>query len=482
MSRSAPFWLAMAILCAAVPAMAQVRSSANYSITADGIDSGGGTSSSANYVQRSSLAQAFETPPMVGVSYGNQGGLLATTSPDLQAPATPSGLTATAVSTSQINLGWNAAIDNVAVTAYQVFRGGVFRTTVTAPTVTFSDTGLVPSTPYSYTVAACDAAGNCSAQSALALATTQAVPDTTPPSVPQNLTAAAAVSGSQIDLLWSASTDNVAVVAYLVYRGGVLRATVTGSTAFSDTGLAPSTLYSYTVAACDGSNNCSGQSNPASATTTSTYTANLVAGFNLIGNSLNLALDVPATFGNQDTPVTGITGNVLTVWKWVIIDGVGRWAFYSPQLSAAANATYAASRSYDVLATVNAGEGYWVNAITPMTLPVQSGDVFNWTSQTFANLPAGFNLIADASPRTPSEFNIAMNPTEPGAGEVPTGNFLTLWAWDAAAGTWYFYSPLLEASGGLQAVKDYAIGHSFLHFQDYSKTIGIGTGFWVNRP
>ncbi|MBI3041914.1 MAG: fibronectin type III domain-containing protein [Betaproteobacteria bacterium] len=81
------------------------------------------------------------------------------------------GLTATAASSSQINLTWTASTDNVGVTAYQVFRDEVFRATVSAPAVNFSDTGLAASTLYSYTVTACDAAGNCSAQAAASATT-----------------------------------------------------------------------------------------------------------------------------------------------------------------------------------------------------------------------------------------------------------------------------------------------------------------------
>ncbi|MBI3042930.1 MAG: hypothetical protein HYY78_08910 [Betaproteobacteria bacterium] len=75
-----------------------------------------------------------------------------------------------------------------------------------------------------------------------------------------------------------------------------------------------------------------------------------------------------------------------------------------------------------------------------------------------------------------------MSETPPSPGVIPTDNFVSLWAWDALAGTWYFYSPLLEASGGLPAVKAYADSHFYRHFQDYNKTLGIGTGFWVNKP
>jgi len=89
--------------------------------------------------------------------------------------------------------------------------------------------------------------------------------DTSPPSPPTNLTASA-VSSSEINLSWNASTDNVGVTGYKVYRGGVQIATTT-STSYSNTGLAPSTTYTYTVSAYDAVGNTSAQASSASATT-----------------------------------------------------------------------------------------------------------------------------------------------------------------------------------------------------------------------
>ncbi|WP_371915717.1 galactose-binding domain-containing protein [Paenibacillus odorifer] len=72
-------------------------------------------------------------------------------------------------------MSWTASTDNVGVTGYRVFRGGV---EVGAPTDTsFSDTGLTASTAYSYMVKAVDAAGNLSANSNTASATTSSTPD-----------------------------------------------------------------------------------------------------------------------------------------------------------------------------------------------------------------------------------------------------------------------------------------------------------------
>jgi len=90
--------------------------------------------------------------------------------PDTIAPTVPAGLSATPVSSAQINLSWTASTDNVGVTGYKVYRGGVL---VGNPTTTsYNDTGLTASTSYSYTVGACDAANNCSAQSTSVSATT----------------------------------------------------------------------------------------------------------------------------------------------------------------------------------------------------------------------------------------------------------------------------------------------------------------------
>ena len=90
--------------------------------------------------------------------------------------------------------------------------------------------------------------------------------DRTPPTVPTGLTASAR-SATQIDLSWTASTDNVGVKNYRVYRDGVQVGTRIG-TSFTDTGLTSATVYSYTVAACDSAHNqCSAQSAAVSATT-----------------------------------------------------------------------------------------------------------------------------------------------------------------------------------------------------------------------
>jgi hypothetical protein len=80
--------------------------------------------------------------------------------PDTIPPSLPTGLTTTPSSSSQINLAWNASTDNVGVAGYRIYRGG--SQIATSTTTSYADTGLSPSTTYSYAVAAYDAAGNVS--------------------------------------------------------------------------------------------------------------------------------------------------------------------------------------------------------------------------------------------------------------------------------------------------------------------------------
>ena len=92
-------------------------------------------------------------------------------------------------------------------------------------------------------------------------------PDTTAPSVPTGL-GANGVSTTQVNLGWTASTDNVGVTGYRVIRDGTPVATPT-TTTYQDTNLTPGTTYSYKVSAFDAAGNESAQSASAAATTQS---------------------------------------------------------------------------------------------------------------------------------------------------------------------------------------------------------------------
>src|SRR2546427_618665 len=127
------------------------------------------------------------------------------------APSSPSGLTATAVSPSQISLSWTAPADNGGspITGYRIEKsidGGSTWTTLVGNTgntaTTYSDTGLAHTTTYTYRVSAINSIGTSSASANVPATTLIATP-----SPPTGL-AAATISSSQINLSWTAPTDN----------------------------------------------------------------------------------------------------------------------------------------------------------------------------------------------------------------------------------------------------------------------------------
>jgi hypothetical protein len=177
---------------------------------------------------------------------------------DTTPPTAPGTPTATSVGTTNATITWTAATDDVGVTRYDVSRDGTVVGSVTPPASgdpTFTDTGLSPSTTYSYVVTALDAAGN-GTDSPPGSVTTAAAPDTTPPSKP---VVSAAPSATAVTLTWPPATDNVGVARYDITRGTTVVGSVpqpaSGNVTFTETGLTPTTAYSYVVTAFDAAGN-----------------------------------------------------------------------------------------------------------------------------------------------------------------------------------------------------------------------------------
>jgi chitodextrinase len=219
---------------------------------------------------------AFDTanPPTVSAL---SSALPVTTLADTQAPTVPTGLVASNISTSSLTLSWNASTDlpnpgGAGVGGYVVYRNGTQIANVTI--TSYTDAALAPSTSYSYTVVAFDKAipANVSARSAALVVMT--VADTQPPTAPTGLAASAASNG-QINLSWTASSDNVGVTNYLIERcqgascASFAQIGTFATTTYNNTGLTASTSYSYRVRATDAAGNLSPYSNTATATTSS---------------------------------------------------------------------------------------------------------------------------------------------------------------------------------------------------------------------
>ena len=249
---------------------------------------------------------------------------------DTQAPTSPGNLAALVTSGTQISLNWTASTDNVAVTGYRVERcQGVscsIFTEIATPTATsFADSGLTEGTAYSYRVRAADAVPILSAYSAVVTA----IPDATIPTSPSGL-AASAISGTQINLNWTASMDNVAVTGYRVERcqgvgcsnvvlNFVEIATPT-ALSFVDSGLTAGTTYNYRLRAADAVPLFSAYSNIATATTqtvpiavndTFLYRANVLRTVNAPGPLGVGVLANDTQAGNLTLTAQLVTGSLL---------------------------------------------------------------------------------------------------------------------------------------------------------------------------
>jgi len=244
---------------------------------------------------------------------GYSGTASATTATDTQAPTAPTGVTVTGTSVTQVSLGWTASTDNVAVTGYTIERcaGGSCTPSSqvgTSSTTSYNDTGLAPNTTYRYQIKAQDAVPNTSSPSSIVSATTPA--DTTPPTAPGSLWAAA-TSATQISLTWTASVDDVVITGYEVQRcqgaGCTTFAAIAtpAGTSFNDAGLAPNTTYRYQVRARDAVPNWSATSAIASAATQADTQAPSapanVRSTSTSGTQVNLAWD-------PSTDNVGVTG------------------------------------------------------------------------------------------------------------------------------------------------------------------------------
>ena len=93
-----------------------------------------------------------------------------TTTPDTEAPSTPTNLIVTGSTSSTISLSWTASTDNIMVATYDIYLDGTLKTSSSSNSITV--TGLNPSTTYSFYVKAKDAAGNTSSQSNTTTGTT----------------------------------------------------------------------------------------------------------------------------------------------------------------------------------------------------------------------------------------------------------------------------------------------------------------------
>lgn len=231
---------------------------------------------------------------------------------DTVAPMSPNGLVSEMALSDRVMLSWNPSPDNVKTTSYKIYRDQAQIDTIFASDTTYYDFDVASGKTYTYSVSAGDATGNWSALSNLtvntpsiivtssasssltsqsssissaqtssigsstssvrsstssvqisstasSLAHSSAIADTTIPSQPAQVTKVNAFS-TQVDISWTAATDNVGVTAYRVYRDGAPLGTLSSSIRnYSDKTVSPNMSYWYGVSAGDAAGNWSTQ-------------------------------------------------------------------------------------------------------------------------------------------------------------------------------------------------------------------------------
>ena len=334
-----------------------------------------------------------------GNTSGNSNTLNVTT-PDTQAPSAPTNLAASSITPTSLTLAWTASTDNVAVTGYDVYRGGLKINTTLVTTTTYNVSGLAASTAYQFYVQARDAAGNSTNSSTLNV-TTPAPPDLEAPSAPANL-AASNITQSTLTLGWNPSTDNVGVTGYDVYRNGVkINASLVTTTTYNVTALLALVNYSFHVVAKDAAGNTSAISNTINVTTPDTQAPSLPS--SLTASAITqTSLTLNWTASTDNIGVTGydvyqdnvkVSTGLVTSTTYDISGLVSNtpYAFYIKAFDAAGNSSNSSVSNFTTLAppdleAPSAPSNLAASAITQSTLTL------TWTTSTDNVAVSGYDV------------------------------------------------------------------------------------------
>lgn len=299
-------------------------------------------------------------------------------SSDTIPPTSPTGLSHIMEGTD-VRLTWTASTDNVGVTGYRIFRDAA--QIGTSPSNTYADPTATQAGTYIYTVQAYDAANNVSASSgpySVVITNT----DTTPPTAPTNL--ASALSNGGVELTWTASTDNVGVTKYDVYRGSARIGSST-TTVYNDSTVAQGVVYAYYVVALDAANNVSPSSNVTVITVTDLTAPSAPTNLRsteVLSNSVVLAW-------NASTDNVGVEG--YNVYRDDVLIGTSPTVSYADNtVTAGATYTYTV-KAYDAAQNLSAASNtltvdtpslvitsYWVDILSSTSARI------NWQTNVAA--------------------------------------------------------------------------------------------------
>jgi chitodextrinase len=377
--------------------------STTYAYTVEALDASGNKSAQSTSISATTQASTVS----YGGGGGGGGGGGSTPPADTTPPSVPTGLTVSSTTSSTVSISWTASTDNVGVTGYTIFNNG--SQVGTSQTTSYTDSGLSPSTNYTYTVLAYDAAANNSTQSSSVQGTTasSSSQDTTPPSVPTSLTNTTTTSTTE-SFSWTASTDNVGVTGYKVFRNGSQIGT-SSTPSYSDSALNPSTQYSYTVSAYDAAGNNSTQSSALSITTQASQQDTTPPTVPTGLASMTTTSTSEQISWSPSTDNVGVTGyNVLRNGSQVGTSSAT--AYTDLELSPSTNYSYTVE-AYDAAGNTSAQSTALVittsapEDVTPPSVPTnlsssnitQTTLTISWTASTDDTAVTGYNILRNGT-------------------------------------------------------------------------------------
>lgn len=274
----------------------------------------------------SSSAKSLSSAPNISSSMSitsSSSSRATTTIIDTQAPTQPTNFSSEMALSDRVILSWSPATDNVGTAFYKIYRNQAQIDTVYASDNTYFDFDVAGGKTYTYSISAGDASGNWSALTNLTVntpniivsssassatnssssssqassSTQSSAQDTTTPTQPSQVTKINALS-TQVDISWTAATDNIGVTAYKIYRDGTLLSTVSNSVQnYSDKTVLANMSYWYGISAGDAAGNWSAQK-----------LLNITTPTSLISGNVNLKWLPPSQRENGATLTTAEIG------------------------------------------------------------------------------------------------------------------------------------------------------------------------------
>lgn len=249
----------------------------------------------------------------------------------------------------------------------------------------------------------------------------QDVPDTQAPSAPTNLSVAN-LSQSSLTLNWTASTDNIAVTGYDIYRNGVkINTSPVTATTYNVTGLSAATAYQFYVNARDAAGNTSANSNTINVTTPDTQAPTAPSGLtasNIAQSSLTLtwsaATDNVAVTG-YDVYQNGVKINAgpvpLTTFSLTGLTASTAYQFYITAGDAAGNTSVNSEAINVTTASIPDTEPPTAPSDLNASVVTQSSLTLNWTASIDNVAVTGYDVYQNSikintSPVTATSFNV----------------------------------------------------------------------------